>query len=261
MKNTIIKILCAVLALSSAAVFSGCGEEDDLVAATAAVETTTEDSKMNFSEQADLSKLYEIDYEGDELAGAWQITDGEGAKYKSFVYMFDGKGKAYLVIGTTGYVENYSLDSVADESGKLTKALTAQLMFGINGIYTTDFSEDKSTVVLTNAEDKTTTTLTRLASYSFIPIPDPEPVVDESLLGAWKDDNGEYFYFDKSGIMYNSINGLSFSFSKYSAKDGKITSVTTTTQDDTTETAYSVSGDTLTYDGFKYSKIPSDELK
>ena len=261
MKNTLIKILCAVLALSSISVFAGCGESDELVATTAAVEETTEDSKMNISEQADLSKLYEINYSGDDFAGAWQITEGEGSKYKNFVYMFNGNKKVYLVIGTTGYVETYSTDTVADESGNILTTLSAELMFGINGIYTSEFSDDKNTVVLTNIENKATTTMKKLASFSFIPIPDPEPVIDENLLGAWYDDNGEYFYFDKSGIMYNSINGLSFSFSKYSAKDGKVTSTVTTTKEETNSTAYSVSGDTLTYDNYKYKRISVDKLE
>ena len=40
--KTLIKILCAVLVLSSAAIFAGCGENNDLVASTVAVEETTE---------------------------------------------------------------------------------------------------------------------------------------------------------------------------------------------------------------------------
>ena len=45
--KTLIKILCAVLVLSSAAVFAGCGENNDLVASTVAVEETTDDSKKS----------------------------------------------------------------------------------------------------------------------------------------------------------------------------------------------------------------------
>ena len=199
----LIKILCAVLVLSSTAVFAGCGQDNSLVATTSSIEETTEDSKMNVSEQADLSKLHAINYEGDEFAGAWQIVDGEGAKFKSFVYVFDGNKKAYLVIGTTGYIENYEIEKKTDESGNTISTFSAELMFGINGTYTYEFSDDKSELVLTNIKDKKTTTLKKLATFSYVPIPDPEPVVDEELLGAWKDKSGEYYYFDKSGIMYN----------------------------------------------------------
>lgn len=258
--KTLIKILCAVLVLSSAAIFAGCGENNDLVASTVAVEETTDDSKMNISEQADISKLHAINYEGDEFAGYWQITEGEGSQFKSFVYAFDGKGKAYLIIGTTGYIENYKAETKTDDSGSSYKAVTVQLMFGINGVYKYEFSEDKSTLTLTNTSGGKTTTLKKMATFSFVPIPEPEPVVDEKLLGAWKDDNGEYYYFDKSGIMYNTMNGINFTFAKYSAKDGKVTSVFTTNKEETNTVDYSVDGDTLTYNKFKFKKIAVDEL-
>ena len=257
----IIKILCAVLALSSIAVFAGCGEDDDsLVATTSAIVETTEDSKMNVSDQADLSKLHAINYEGDEFAGAWQIVDGVGAKYKSFVYVFDGNKKAYLVIGTTGYIENYGIEDKADDSGNVVSTLTVQLMFGINGEYTYQFSEDKNELVLTNIKTKKTSTLKKLATFSYVPIPDPEPVIDETLLGAWKDDSGEYYYFDKSGIMYNSY-GVTFMFAKYSAKDGKITYTFTSNKEESNTVDYKVNGETLTFNGNPFKKIKVDELK
>lgn len=256
----LIKILCAVLALSSIAVFAGCGEDDDsLVATTSAIEETTEDSKMNVTDQADLSKLHAINYEGDEFAGAWQIVDGEGSKYKSFVYVFDGNKKAYLVIGTTGYIENYSIESKT-ENGQTESIFTAQMMFGINGSYTYQFSEDKNELTLTNTKTKKTTTLNKLATFSYVPIPDPEPVVDEALLGAWKDDNGEYYYFDKSGIMYNSY-GVTFMYAKYSAKDSKVTYTFTSNKEETNAVDYSVKGDTLTFNGNPFKKIQVSELK
>ena len=256
----LIKILCAVLVLSSTAVFAGCGQDNSLVATTSSIEETTEDSKMNVSEQADLSKLHAINYEGDEFAGAWQIVDGEGSKFKSFVYVFDGNKKAYLVIGTTGYIENYEIEKKTDESGNTISTFSAELMFGINGTYTYEFSDDKSELVLTNIKDKKTTTLKKLATFSYVPIPDPEPVVDEELLGAWKDKSGEYYYFDKSGIMYNFY-GVTFMFAKYSAKDGKVTYTFTSNKEETNTVDYSIKDDTLTFNGNPFERIPISELK
>lgn len=256
----LIKIMCAALVFSSIAVFAGCGEDNSLVATTSSIEETTDDSKMNISGQADLSKLHTINYEGDDFAGAWQIVDGEGSQYKSFVYVFDGNKKAYLVIGTTGYVENYAIKDETDDSGNTMSTITAQLMFGINGAYTYQFSDDKNELTLTNTKSKKTTTLKKLATFSYVPIPDPEPVIDEALLGAWKDDNGEYYYFDKSGIMYNSY-GVTFTFAKYSAKDGKVTSTYTSNKEETNSVDYKVDGETLTYNGNPFKKIQVDELK
>lgn len=260
--KTIIKILCVVLALSSAAVFAGCGEnKNELVASTVSVEETTDGSKMNISDQTDISKLHAIDYEGDEFAGAWQITEGDGAKYKSFIYVFDGKGKAYLIIGTTGYIENYGVNTQTDDSGKAIKTFTVQLVFGINGIYTYEFSDDKNTLTLTNTKDNSVTKMQKMPTFSCVPIPDPEPVIDENLLGAWKNESGEYMYFDKSGIMYDTINGLTFTFSKYSAKDGKVTSVYTTNKEEKATSDYSLDGDNLTFGSNKFTRIAASELK
>lgn len=261
--KTLIKLLCLSLLVSAIAVFAGCSEDkNELVASTVAIEETTDDSKMNINDQADLSKLHAINYEnGDEFAGAWKITEGEGTKYKSFVYVFDGNKKAYLVIGTTGYYEKYGLETTADDKGNAIKTMTVQLMFGLNGVYTYEFSDDKNTVTLTNTEDKSVTKMQKSASFSYVPIPDPEPVIDEALLGAWTDDNGEYYYFDKSGIMYNSINDLNFTFAKYSAKDGKVTSTFTTNKEETVTTDYKVNGDKLTYGEENFKKIAAEKLK
>ena len=256
----LIKILCAVLVLSSTAVFAGCGQDNSLVATTSSIEETTEDSKMNVSEQADLSKLHAINYEGDEFAGAWQIVDGEGSQFKSFVYVFDGNQKIYLVIGTTCYIEDYSVENKPDANGNVVSTVTAQLMFGINGTYTYEFSDDKNELTLTNVKSNKTTKLKKLATFSYIPIPDSEPVIDNDLLGAWKDKNGESYYFDKSGIMYENY-GVSFYFAKYSAKDGKVTYTFTSNKEETNTVDYSIKDDTLTYNGTPFERIPVSELK
>ncbi len=256
----LIKILCAVLVLSSTAVFAGCGEDDSLVATTSSIEETSDDSKMNISDQADLSKLHAINYEGDDFAGAWQIVEGEGSQFKSFVYVFDGNKNAYLIIGTTGYIENYGVEDKADANGNVVSTITAQMMFGINGTYTYEFSDDKNELTLTNIKSNKTTKLKKLATFSYVPIPDPEPVVDDDLLGAWKDKSGEYYYFDKSGIMYENY-GVSFYFAKYSADGGKITYTFTSNKEETKTIEYSIKDDTLTIDGNPFEKIPASELK
>lgn len=261
-----IKILCVVLALSSIAVFAGCGEDNSKSSSDSSVEQNDKDSSSDDksgnsgADQADLSKLHAINYEGDDFAGAWQIVDGEGSQFKSFVYVFDGNKKAYLIVGTNSYIENYGVEDKDDGNGNMVSTITAHMMFGIHGTYTYQFSDDKNELTLTNIKTKKTTKLKKLATFSYVPIPDPDPVIDEDLLGAWKDTSGEYYYFDKSGIMYEN-DGLKFCFSKYSAKDSKITYTYTYLKEETKTIKYSVNGDTLTLDGSSYKKIPVSELK
>ena len=255
-----IKILCAVLVISSIAVFAGCGEDDSQSESSSSNVEKSDDSKVAVSDQADLSKLHAINYEGDDFAGAWQIVDGEGSQFKSFVYVFDGNQKVYLVIGTTGYIENYGVENKPDANGNVVSTVTAQLMFGINGTYTYEFSDDKNELTLTNIKSNKTTKLKKLATFSYIPIPDPDPVIDKNLLGAWKDKSGESYYFDKSGIMYESY-GVSFYFAKYSADEGKITYTFTSNKEETKTIKYSVKDNTLTIDGSPFEKIPASELK
>lgn len=253
MKKSALRLLAFGMAATAVFAFAGCNKNSSSdTADTTAVATepmTTEPSKLT-----DINKLHSYDAEnGDLFAGAWNITDGAGSKLESFVYLFNGSGKADLITDTTGYCGTYALDTEA-------KTFKCQLMFGINGSYTYS-KDDDNTIVLTNTESKETTTLTKLASFDIVPIPDENPVIDKDLVGAWAADDGEYYYFDSNGIMYQNQYGTMYVYSKYSAEDGVITSeyrVGANESKDKLE--YSVNGDELTLNNFEYKRITADKL-
>lgn len=255
MKNTLIKILSLVLAVSAFCIFAGCDDESSSKTSESQTESaaTSETTVLAADDlETDIKALHYYDTESDDpFAGAWHITEGVGSDLNSFVFLFDGNKTSSIVIGTTGYVESYTVD-------ESEKTFSTQLLFGLNGIYTYEFSNENSKVVLTNTEDNTTTTMEKLVSFDCIPIPDAEPKIDEAILGAWQSDDGDTVYFDKSGIMYENF--LGFKYSKYSAENSVITSTYTELEETTEEYEYSISGNTLTFNNCEYSRIPASDL-
>ncbi len=267
MKKNIFKVSLIIAAAVLLFSFEGCDSEkpsSDSSSQTAAqTETSANQASSSVSEkETDIKALHYFDPQSsDPFSGAWRITEGEGSKLEDFVFLFDGHGEASIVIDTMGYCGKYSLDNSTDKNGNKISTFTTQLMFGLNGTYTYEFSNENSMAVLTNTENQTTSTLERLASFDFIPIPDPEPEIDESILGAWYSDDGEYFYFDKNGIMYQNQYGTMFTYFKYSAKDNVITATYTMQKEITDTYNYSVDGDTLKLNDYEYKRIPASELK
>lgn len=254
------KRLNGIIALSLAAVmaagFAGCGQASSQAQETTVEVTTaaaTEAATDEVVKEVNLSKLHEVNYDGNDFAGAWHITGGEGDKYESFVYVFDGGKDAYLVVGTMAYCGHYEINAEI-------KQFATQLAFGLNGKYTYKLSEDKNTMVLTNTENQAETTLERIMSFSFIPLPEEGASIDDALVGAWADDSGGYLYFDDQGIMYESQKGLSFTFYNYSAEDGVITAKYYMPDAQEDSYKYSVDGETLKYNDYEYKKISAGEL-
>lgn len=264
MKIVYKKIIALALAVMAVTAFSGCNNEssysqtETTVAPTTVEATTVEPTTVNPNSDitSDLSSLHSYDIEnGDELAGAWQITEGSGEQFGGFIYSFDGKGTAMLVLGNMGYLSEYTLD-------ESNKTLEVQLVFGLNGKYSYKLSEDKKTITLTNSEDNSTTKIEKIDSYSLLPSPEKNPKIDEKLLGAWLSENGEYLYFDADGIMYQNLYGVNIIYSSYNTVDGVITSQYKMQNEELTDTYnYSVSGDVLTMNDVAYNKIPVSELK
>ncbi len=254
MRKISVKIVSLSFAAALIFAFSGCDNgssaaQETTVAATtsATVETTAP------SEEKTLENLHSYTENRDDFAGAWSITDGSGSQLESFVYIFSGDGEADLVTGTTGYISTYLVDSKKKE-------FMCQLMYGINGTYTYEKDGDNK-IVLTNTSSSDTTTLTRLDNFSAIPESDGKAKIDSKLVGAWKSESGEYYYFGEDGIMYQNQFSMTFTYYTYSADGGKITAVSDMgvgNQD--SEFSYSVNGDTLTLDGYEYSRISVSEL-
>lgn len=247
-------LTAAVLAVLCLLAFAGCDKNEgsgEQTSSTEHIEVTGEADNKEF----DLRDLHSYDLEnGNEFAGAWKITAGTGSKLGDFVYIFDGKSDADLVVGTTGYFGKYSLN-------ESEKTFTCQLMFGINGVYTYE-KNGNDEIVLTNTASKETTTLTRITSFDILPIPMQNADIDSALLGAWESESGEYYYFDKSGIMYQNQYGTMFTYYKYSAKDGKLTAVSNMgEEEDQTDTfEYTVNDEEMIIDGYEYTKTTTDKL-
>ena len=260
MKRLLIKLTCAALALCSVLTLSACGKDEvpqessAATADTAAVATTAAASSAQTD--ADLGKLHQpVANSDDPFAGFWKITGGVGSDLTHIVYSFDGTKRARLLIGTMGFCGLYELKN---KDGK--DVFITQLMFGLNGTYTYQFSDDKKTVVLTNIDEETTTTMERQESFSSLPEPVKSPKLDKALLGAWEDDNDEQLYFGSDGVMYNTLKDFSFTFYTYSAADGVIECTYTMREATTEKNTYQVNGDTLTYNGYAYKRISPDQL-
>ena len=257
------RLIAAILAAGMLASFAGCqnGSSDQTattekvtIPVTTSAETTAPStSAEELVKTIDLKALTPIYEDGDDFAGSWKITDGAGSQYQSFVYQFDGKNVARLIIGTMGYLQKYQLKPES-------KSFTTQLMFGINGEYTYEISGDKKTITLKNTKSGETTTLTKQENYSCVPSAEKGDI-DEKLLGAWQDGDGGYLYFDRSGVMYELQKGMSFTFYNYSAGDGVINGVYNMDGEQKISYKYSVDDATLNYNDYKYTRCSAADIK
>lgn len=266
MKRNFLKSISIFLLIVLIFCVSGCNSNENTL-------TNTDDSKPTVtqphqptapvssndnSDDSVLKSLHTFNPDSDDdFAGVWHIAEGQGSQYENFVYMFDGNETATLFAGNTGYIGKYTLEK--DKDGNDT--FSSHLMFGINGVYTYKFNDSKTEVILSATESENNTVLTKIESFDCIPIPDSNPKIDESILGAWKSEDGEYYYFDKNGIMYQNLYNTMFTYSSYSASDGKIISTYSTgTSEESDNYSYSVKNDILTLNGFEYKKITIDQI-
>lgn len=266
MKNiskALTRIALAAVLSSSVLVFGGCSDNEESSAPVETESVAEQETTASSEEQGefDIKDLQYYDTDStSSFAGAWKITDGVGSDYSSFVYIFDGNGKATLVVGNTGYCGSYSL--TIDEEVNDIEIFECNLMFGINGEYTFKFSESKDTLYLTYRDGDAASTLEKLSDdYTFVPTAPENPVIDDELIGAWASDNGIYYYFGADGIMYANSYETMFTYYTYSAKDGEITAVYDMNGEITETYEYSFDGEILTFDGIEYSKIPTSKLR
>lgn len=256
MKKLFIKTIAAVLATLMILCCAGCGQEQSSSEARSSATGTTAAAQTDNI----LQTLHVSDPDGDSFAGVWEITKGVGKDLGDFRFLFDGRGKACLIIGTMGYIGNYTLSSQEGTDGKKVPVFSTQLMFGLNGAYTYAFSEDGNTLTLTATSTKKTSTLEKRAENFFIPDAVPDAKTDKELLGAWMGKNGEYYYFGADGVMYETIKGMSFTYYTYSAENGSVHAVYRMDGEIKQDLSYEISGNTLTFDGYSYERIPEDEL-
>ena len=260
--NKFIKLASACLGLCMALSMTACGKDnssqstpDSASTAPATAPSETAAAADAFVKEIDLHTLHQPASPGDLFTGFWKITEGEGAKLEHFTYYFDGKNVARLLIGTMGFCGTYGV-RVKDNKD----VFTTQLMFGLDGDYTYEFFKDKNTVTLTNISDNTTTTMQKQEPYQSVPASPENPVIDETLIGAWEGDDGEQLYFGRDGVMYNNHLGVTFSFYTYSAAEGKLDCTYIMKTEEHETATYAVTGDTLNYNGYDYHRISADTL-
>lgn len=269
------KLSCVILLICCTAMFCACGEKNssadesasdvsqaqttvsaaETSQATTASDTPQTSSTAPFTDEIDLSTLHALSSPGDMFTGYWKITGGTGSKLQSFVFCFDGNKNSYLLVGTMGYIGVYD---ITQKDG--VDIFSTKLLFGLDGDYTYEFSKDRSSVVLTNTADGTTTSMEKLESFSSIPKAPSEPKIDEAILGAWQDDTGAQLYFGRDGIMYETQKNINFTFCTYSASDGKISAVYKMTEDMEDSFTYKIDGDTLIFYDYEYKRISANEL-
>ena len=259
MKKVILKVLCTAIISMSVLSLCGCGnnaessQPETTVAPTQAIETTV---SLDVPDDFDIGALHSFDKEStDPFAGVWHITDGNGSELSGFSYIFDGNGNAKLMVDNMGYLGSYT-----KEAKDGTETFTCQLMFGINGTYTFKFENDGKRAVLTDITNNAETILEKLENYSYVPEKPEELKLDENLIGAWKSEEGMYYYFGKDGIMYSNTFGAMFTCFSYSAENGKVAATYTMDEKITENYEYSLNGDKLVFDNLVYTKIPVTDL-
>lgn len=262
MKKIYAKIISLILVAVTVAAFSGCGDngssssEHQTTAPVTTVQETTQPSTSS-NGNAENTNLPFPKYaeKGDDFTGAWKITEGEGSQYGSFVFSFNGEGRAAMVIDNAGYFGKYEVEQ---KNGKNT--FTTQMIFGLNGEYTYKLSDDKNTITLTKNEDGSTTSMQRLDGFDCVPSVE-NVKIDEDLLGAWKSEDEETFYFDESGIMYHNQYNTMFNYAAYTAENSKIKATYSMGDEMTDEYEYSLEGDTLKLNGYEYKRISVSEIE
>ena len=258
--------IASALLLAVTALFSGCGDDGEnssnntsqtsqiTQAAQSDTQSSTEKNgtDLSFGEsELPFASVYE---NGDDFVGAWKIVDGTGSQFEPFAFCFNGDGKGALAIDNAGYYAKYE---IKEENGK--KTFTSQMLFGINGEYTYSITDDKSKITLTKTDDNSKLTMQRIENFNCKPELN-DAKVDENLVGAWKSEDEEYFYFDESGLMYQNQYNTMFTYAAYSAEDSVLTADYSMEGEMSDEYEYKVDGDTLTLIGFSYERIDVSEL-
>ncbi|MBQ5398031.1 MAG: hypothetical protein IIU14_01190 [Ruminococcus sp.] len=199
----VVMILCA---------FSGCGEKP-----AKTVETTAPTTKKTVSAKAEKGSKALLDsylhsfVEGDSpIYGTWQI---EGVDYLSFIFRNDGL--AEMVMDSEG-------DFTALKLNEKKKTIELYFALGLNGSYSYNVSEDGKTLTL--SQSKKEITLKKQKDYSIVPKAPKKAKVDSDLIGWWKSEEKQFYYFGSDGIMYSNNISMETAYT-YSAESGVINAV------------------------------------
>lgn len=243
LKNTILVSLVALCAVAS-----GCGESNEQSSQQETTQATTQTAVSDKDSIDSMADLIPTDVGTNDFAGIWKITNSDNDEISKLQYIFDGDQRANLVMDNMGYLGTYTVKS---------NVMACQLMFGLNGTYAYEKSGNKLTLTEVSTQEEV---ILEKCETGIIPEAPQSAEIDEALLGAWKDETGEYYYFDKSGLMYDNQYGIMCTFFTYTAKDGKISAEYTMEDKQTDTYTYVFEDDTLILNGSKMEKLSDKEL-
>ncbi len=238
----ILAVSAALAIILSSLFLNGCEDKKQTKATTAATKATTSSTtKTNQKNTSKELKNYLDSFtEGDNpVYGTWKI---EGVKALSYIFRNDGY--AQLVMGTEADFTKLVLDSSK-------KTLGVAFVLGLNGTYNYTFS--KGNKVLTLKSDKDSFTLTRQKDYNLIPPAPKNPKIDKNILGWWKSQGGQTYFFGSDGIMYSNNITMETCYT-YNAVKGKIKAVYDYAGKVKINLDYKLKKDSLYIDNVEYRK-------
>ena len=217
------KFICVSLVLLTAAsslFISGCEEDtkskttSSTVKKSSAVSTvpTKSGSKDKSAPSSkDLKEYLNSFTKGkNPIYGTWKI---KGEKYLHYVFRNDGY--AQTALGTEANFTSLSIDEDKKE-------LTVSFIRGMNGTYSYKVSDNGKTLTLNSDKDKFT--LTKQNSYSIVPKAPKKAKTDKKILGWWKDEGDNKYFFGRDGVMYSNNISMETGYT-YNAEKGKIKAI------------------------------------
>lgn len=197
-----------LIAAALALVFAGCSDKKPAPTSAATTAPTTAAAEESSGE---LNAYLKSFVKGDSpIYGTWQI---EGVDYLSFIFRNDEL--AEMVMDNEGDFTKLRLD-------EKNKTLGVSFALGLNGVYSYELSDNNSTLNLTL--DDTKITLKKQKDYSIAPKAPKKAQVDPDLLGWWKSEEKQIYYFGGDGVMYSNNISMETAYT-YSAASGKINAV------------------------------------
>lgn len=236
MKKRISLLIIGTIALS--AMLCSCNNNPATKETTAPTETTSIKTGKYMDSTKILTDYANSSVKGkNPIYGTWII---EGYSIPCFIFRNDGL--AEMAMGSEGDFTKFTLDTA-------NKKLSASFILGINGSYNYKLSDDEKLLILTN--ESSTVTLEKQKDYNFIPKAPKNPKVDNTILGWWKSDDGQMYYFGGDGLMYSNQISLE-TYYTYKINGNKIKATYNYGDDVTVELKYSYSKGVLKINGNKY---------
>lgn len=202
--NKIISMIMAALIAVSAGYLSGCSQETT----TSPTEAVTVKKQ---TEENEIQTYLKGFTEGkNPLYGTWVMKEFD---YVSYVFRNDGL--AELVMDNEGDFTKLTIDEKA-------KTLSLAFVLGLNGTYNYSLSDDNKTLTL--ELDGKKYALQRQPDYNIAPNPPKNAEIDNDILGWWKSDGNQIYFFGSDGVMYSNTITMETGYT-YSAKSGVIKAV------------------------------------